>query len=164
MEVDQLFLKEIQFRLEDNWKRIELCLKELDDSEIWETPNPSTNSIGNLMLHLIGNLSHYIHRHIAGWPYHRKREKEFSDHRSYDKSVLQAKLKLCIKETVNIIKNLEKDTLTEEKIIDGNRYSRVGILIHVVQHFAYHTGQIVYWTKAIKNKDLGYQTNYPPVE
>jgi len=144
------------FRLHENTTRVEKCLIELSEEEIWLKPNKSTNSVGNLMLHLRGNITQYIISSLGNKEDMRNRELEFTTSGSYNKSELFDKLNSTVTEAVDIIKNLSEDELLSARSVQGYELSGTGIIIHVVEHYSYHTGQIALWTKLLKDKDLGF--------
>jgi uncharacterized damage-inducible protein DinB len=57
---------------------------------------------------------------------------------------------------VTVIKNIKEDELLPPRSVQGFNYSAIGIIIHVVEHYSYHTGQIIFWTKLLKNRDMGF--------
>jgi len=144
------------FRLEENTPRIEKCLNELSEEEIWKKPNNSSNSVGNLILHLCGNITQYIISSLNEKEDNRNRDKEFTTTSGYTKSELLKKLTTTLDQAIHILKNLSEKDLLRVRTVQGFDYSGIGIIIHVVEHYSYHTGQITFWTKFLKNKDLGF--------
>ena len=66
------------------------------------------------------------------------------------------KLHITIEKAKSIIQKMDGDNLLRKRIVQGFQYSGMGIIIHVTEHYSYHTGQIAFWTKQLKNKDLGF--------
>jgi len=64
-----------------------------------------------------------------------------------------------VSEATGIIKNIDERSLTKIYSVQGFNLSGIGIIIHITEHYSYHTGQIAFWTKQIKNKDLGFYAN-----
>ena len=60
-------------------QRVDHFVHAVPAGSLWTKPFPFGNSIGHLVLHLTGNLNHYIGAMIAGSGYVREREKEFTD-------------------------------------------------------------------------------------
>lgn len=143
-------------RNEENTKKIIKCLNEIDETEVWKTPNNNSNSIANLILHLCGNITQYIISALGNTKDSRERDKEFSTKKGYNKSELESKLIATITEANKIIKNIPEDTLCKIYQVQGFNLSGIGIVIHVTEHYSYHTGQIAFWVKQLKNKDLGF--------
>ena len=144
------------FRLEENTPRVEKCLNELSEKEVWLKPNNSTNSVGNLILHLCGNITQYIISSLGNKDDTRIRDLEFTTSGGYNKSELFDTLSSTVTQAVDIIKTLSEDELLRVRSVQGYELSGIGILIHVVEHYSYHTGQIAFWTKLLKDKDLGF--------
>lgn len=152
----QEFKAQSIFRLEENPPRIKKCLDQLSEDEVWKKPNNSSNSIANLILHLCGNITQYIHSSLANTPDNRNRDLEFSITQAYSKAELFEKIDTVIKTAVKIIDDCDEATLLKLKSVQGFEFSGTGIIIHVVEHLSYHTGQIAFWTKYLKNQDLGF--------
>src|SRR4051794_26041832 len=70
--------------------QIRECLAQLDDEQIWWRPNESSNSVGNLVIHLAGSLNHYLNRAVGGFEYDRDRAAEFAERRHIPKDELLA--------------------------------------------------------------------------
>src|SRR5205085_2382135 len=65
--------------IDESLPRIRKCLAELSDEEIWFRPNEQSNSMGNLVLHLCGNVGQYVLSGLGGAADHRRRPEEFSE-------------------------------------------------------------------------------------
>jgi uncharacterized damage-inducible protein DinB len=154
--VSQELIKQSVYRFELNLPRIEKCLDELNDEEIWQRPNSSSNSIGNLVLHLCGNITQYIISGLGGKADERNRDSEFSAAGGMKKDELRKKIQSTVMNAVQVMKNLDENDLTGVKSLQGFDVSGIANIIHVVEHFSYHTGQITFWTKCLKDKDLGF--------
>jgi uncharacterized damage-inducible protein DinB len=144
------------FRLNENTSRVEKCLIELSEEEIWLKPNKSTNSVANLMLHLCGNITQYIISSLGSAEDTRNRDVEFTIEGGYNKDELLNQLTTTIEQSIKVLKNLGDEELLEVRSVQGYDLSGTGIIIHVVEHYSYHTGQIALWTKLIKDKNLGF--------
>jgi len=79
-------------RSEENTPKIQKCLHELTEDEIWQRPNPSSNSVGNIILHLCGNITQYILSSLGKIEDKRERDKEFSTKGGLNKKELFDKL------------------------------------------------------------------------
>ena len=159
METEILFhlKKESKRRiLEESIPRCIQCIGELTDVEIWYRPNGNVVSVGNLILHLCGNARQWIFSGIFDQPDVRQRQQEFDTQGPLDRSFLLDKLTVLSRDLEHAIDTLTVDQLTKVKDVQGFEESVIGILIHVVEHFSYHTGQIVYYTKATKDIDTGF--------
>lgn len=150
------FKEQIIFRIETNLPRINTCIENLNETEVWQKANESSNSIGNLMLHLIGNITQYIISGLGGEPDNRNRDLEFYPQKRIPKAELENILSIAVNGSITIIKSLSIQQLTRRYSIQGHDISGIASLIHVTEHLSYHTGQIVYLTKALKNIDTGF--------
>jgi len=143
-------------QLDEYTTKIERCLMDLNDREIWERPNESSNSVGNLVLHLCGNITQYIISSLGNIEDNRKREEEFKASGGHNKDELMHKLSDVVAQAKDIIIHLDTGELLMVRSVQGFELSGLGIVLHVVEHFSYHTGQIAFWTKLLRNKDLGF--------
>jgi uncharacterized damage-inducible protein DinB len=150
------FIQQSIAHFEENTPKIEKCLTELTEDELWHRPNASSNSTGNLILHLCGNITQYILSGLGNIEDKRERDKEFTSTRVLQKEDLLNKLKATVVSAVKIMRSLKDDDLLQKHSVQGRDLSAIGIIIHVVEHYSYHTGQIIYWTKLIKDRDLGF--------
>lgn len=149
-----------QFNLrvyEEGCARIEKVLGFLTEEEVWYQPNDQSNSIGQLILHLCGNVIQWIGSGIGGQPDLRVRDAEFAPPQQYSKAVLLEKLKLLRPITDRALATIvTTEDLTLARSVQGFDETVLGIVIHVTEHFSYHTGQIAIIAKYLKGMDLGF--------
>ena len=69
------------------------------------------------------------------------------------------KLARTVAEAVATIRAAGRDEMLRVRTVQGFRMSGIGIAVHVCEHYSYHSGQIAFWTKLLKNKDLGFYAN-----
>jgi uncharacterized damage-inducible protein DinB len=150
------FIQQSIFIIDQNTPRITRCMNELEETDIWKRPNNASNSVGNLILHLCGNITQYIISSLGEAKDIRERDKEFSASGGYLKYELIEKLHTTIEKAKSVIQKMDGDNLLRKRVVQGFQYSGMGIIIHVTEHYSYHTGQIAFWTKLLKNKDLGF--------
>ena len=150
------FIDEVLYRIDENTVKLASCLKELQETEIWKRPNKSSNSVGNIILHLCGNIRQYAISSLGHKEDVRERHKEFSADGGYSKSELIEKLVGTVDDAKSIIQNVSHSELLKKRRVQGYNHSGIGIVIHVAEHYSYHTGQIIFWTKLLKNKDMGF--------
>jgi uncharacterized damage-inducible protein DinB len=155
-ELIKEFIDQSIHRIDENTPRIARCMNELDEADTWRRPNDSSNSVGNIILHLCGNITQYIISSLGKTEDIRGRDKEFSANGGYSKWELIAKLNTTVEKAKDIIQNMDRNSLLRKRQVQGFEYSGMGIIIHVTEHYSYHTGQIVFWTKLLKDKDLGF--------
>ncbi|MBN8680225.1 MAG: DUF1572 family protein [Chitinophagales bacterium] len=150
------FTEQIARHMEMNTPRIAKCLAELSEEELWQRPNEASNSVGNLMLHLCGNITQYILSSLAGRPDQRMRDAEFAAEGGYTKAELLQKLQETVNAATQVIRQASREEMLRERTVQGFQMSGIAIAVHVCEHYSYHTGQIAFWVKLLKSKDLGF--------
>ena len=155
----QEFKAQIMLRMEENPPRIERCLAELSEAEIWQRPNPASNSVGNLILHLCGNIRQYAIASLGQAPDQRQRDSEFAARDGYNKAELLEKLQSTVTAALETIRQTNDEEMMRVRSVQGFQMSGIGIAVHVCEHFSYHTGQIAFWVKLLKDKDLGFYSD-----
>lgn len=156
MNIAEEFKEQSIYRIKESHTRIIACLDLLDDSQIWFKPNSALNSMGNLVLHLCGNITQYIISTLGGAPDHRNRDAEFAATGGKTKDELKAMFNKVIEQTILCINAASKADLTTLKKVQVYELTGVGIILHVTEHLSYHTGQIAFLTKLLLEKDLGF--------
>jgi len=156
MNVESLFLQFSTAKLRQFTDRIEVCFGKLTEAQIWTRGGENENAIGNLALHLNGNVRQWIVTTLGNNPSTRDRDSEFSARQGHTPAELGAALRQTIEEAVHVISGLDADRLTRMYEIQNYRVSGVEAVYHVVEHFAEHTGQIIYATKALTGEDMGF--------
>ncbi len=144
------------YRMKESLRMIKICLDQLSEEQVWQKPNESSNSVGNLILHLCGNITQYGIASIQNLEDTRKRDEEFSTKSGYTKTELIKKLEDTIAEAKRAIYDAPLEELLRKRYVQGFNFSGVGNIIHITEHLSYHTGQIALWTKILQNKDLGF--------
>jgi Protein of unknown function (DUF1572). len=146
----------VGYRMNESLRMIKICLDKLPEDKIWQKPNESSNSIGNLMLHLCGNITQYGIASIKNEEDNRKRDGEFSATSGFSKEELFKKLSDTVEEAKRTFYEAPLQELLRKRSVQGFNFSGVGNIIHVTEHLSYHTGQIALWTKLLENTDLGF--------
>lgn len=147
-------------RMEENTPRIKKCLDQLTHEEVWAKPNDSSNSIGHLILHLCGNITQYVISSLGGEPDARMRDSEFNTSTHYSKEELFERINSVVSKASAVMRELDHSDILRIRSVQGFKYSAIGIVIHVTEHYSYHTGQIALLTKLKKNQDLGFYAGY----
>ncbi len=136
--------------------RIKQCLATLSTDEIWHRPNENVVSVGNLVLHLMGNLRQWVLSGLGQQPDHRQRNREFDHTDPLSADILTQQLDVLMTEVAAVLDQLTPADLLATYRVQGYQETGVAILMHVTEHFSYHTGQITYFVKTRKNVDLQY--------
>lgn len=134
--------------------KIESCLERLTDEDVWWRPNSESNSIGNLLLHLNGNVRQWIVGGVGNSPVERDRQQEFDERDMIPRGELIERLRETIAEADAVLANLDRVRLNERRQIQGYDVSAFEAIYHVVEHFSMHAGQIIMLTKMRTAKDL----------
>jgi len=156
MSVESLFLDYSVKQLREFTGRIETCLGKLSDEQIWARGGEHENAVGNLVLHLCGNVRQWIVTTLGDDPAVRDRDGEFNAKGGVTAAELSANLKATVERAAQVISNLDTAKLTSEYNVQVYRVSGVEAVYHVVEHFAQHTGQIIFLTKMLTGGDLGF--------
>ena len=156
MTSDEIFLNFSADKLEQLHGRIQDCLGRLTPEQIWTRNSENENAVGNLVLHLSGNVRQWIGSGIAGLPDHRQREAEFDARGGMAPQELAELLKARIADAVVTIRELPPARLTERIVNQGYNVTVLESIAHVVEHFSQHTGQVILLTKLMTGNDLAY--------
>jgi len=154
-DLSQAFLqKSVSLLASDYLPTIERCLQHLTDEDVWSRPNDASNSIGNLLLHLRGNVTQWIIGGVGERVYERRRQQEFDERTHIPAKKLLAELKAVVEEAGEIIRGLKGNALLTRRQIQDCDVTVLEAIYHVVEHFGMHTGQIILLTKARTGTDL----------
>jgi uncharacterized damage-inducible protein DinB len=134
--------------------KIERCLEQLTDAQIWFRPNEASNSIGNLVLHLCGNARQWIVAGVGDSPDRRDRDSEFRQRKIIPKAELLELLRTTINEVEQVLADLDSNVILERRTIQGKDVELLEAIFHVTEHFSTHTGQIILLTKMLAQTDM----------
>jgi uncharacterized damage-inducible protein DinB len=150
-------LRQWRSRLEERFlPRIIECLAQLSEEEIWWRPNAASNSVGNLLLHLCGNMRQWIISGLGGAADIRERDKEFAERGPIARDALRDELQRTVKESCAVLARMKPGDLTRRYRIQQYDVTGYQAAAQVEEHVAYHLGQIIYVTKLKRGKDLGF--------
>lgn len=138
---------EAAHELNEAMNRIEHCLRQLTDDQIWWRPSESQNSIANLILHLCGNLRQWLHSGLTGAEDHRNRPAEFAQRQAIPTADLLALLRQTVAETTISVSNISPAEMLRVRRIQGFDQTALGAIFHSVPHFRGHTQEIIYRTR-----------------
>jgi uncharacterized damage-inducible protein DinB len=154
-DVGKAFLQQARSHLtEDFMPKIRKCLEVIDDDDLWWRADETNNSVGNLILHLCGNVRQWIISGLGGEPDLRQRPQEFSERSHVPGAVLLARLEETLQEADRVLASFDGSELLGDRVIQGFRRTALEAIFHVVEHFSFHTGQIIYITKLRRRVDL----------
>ena len=135
--------------------KIHHAASQLDEKQLWWRPAQGTNSVGNLLLHLSGNLTFWIGQGLGDVPYARDRAGEFSATGGLPKEVLLQDLARVVGDCERILEKEDEGSLSQTATLQGYETDRLGIIFHAVEHMAYHTGQILWAVKQALGDEHG---------
>ncbi len=123
-----------------------------NEEDLWTKTDDIPNSAGNLCLHLIGNLNHYIGATLSDSGYERKRDAEFST-KHISRNELSSNIENTIEVVKNSLNNLSDDDLEKPyPLQEGHEPSKTNsALLKILAHFSYHLGQINYHRRLLTN-------------
>jgi uncharacterized damage-inducible protein DinB len=157
LELTALFLDTSRKLLFDqHWPRIKTCVESLTIEQIWWRPNEASNSIGNLLLHLNGNVRQWIVTSFNRGEDKRNRPAEFAAKEGGSAKELLDWLGATLDEAAQVLERLTPAELLANYEVQGYHTNGVYVVYHVVEHFGMHYGQIAYITKLLSGKDLGF--------
>lgn len=156
-DVVRLFLEQSHKMLFDqSWPRLRSTVEGLTEEQLWWRPNEASNSIGNLLLHLNGNVRQWIVTSFNRRDDQRNRPAEFAEKSGGTARELLARLGATMDEAEQVFLRLTEADLVAPMDIQGYHTTGLAAVYHVVEHFGMHYGQIVYVTKALQGNDLGF--------
>lgn len=129
------------------FERIQHCLNQLTEDQVWTRPQPELNSIGNLILHLCGNLGQWLVAGIEGSADLRNRHAEFAERGPIPKALLLEQLETVVNQTRRILNRIDARQLLMQRRIQGFEVTGLGAIFDSIPHFRGHTQEIVHMTR-----------------
>ncbi|MGI9517212.1 MAG: DUF1572 family protein [Pirellulaceae bacterium] len=145
--VAQTFLDDASDLLDQSVVKIRNCLEQLSDQQIWWRHHPESNSAGNLVLHICGNLRQWAIAGVGGEPEKRDRDSEFAATGGQSGSQLLALTEQTVSEARQVFQMLKADDLLREYVIQGFAVTGLHAISHTTTHFVGHTHQIIFLTR-----------------
>jgi uncharacterized damage-inducible protein DinB len=127
--------------------KIAAAVRTVPADHLWWRPHDGANSVGNLLLHLAGNVRQWVVSGIGGAPDVRHRDGEFAASGGMEQEALLAHLLEALRDADHVLAGLSPSALGETRRIQGRETTVFAALYHVVEHFAGHTGQIILLAK-----------------
>lgn len=156
-EVTRLFLDFSRGKLVDEyWPRVRTAVESLTDEQVWWRPNEASNSVGNLLRHLNGNVRQWLIASFNGVEDARDRPAEFAERQVIPPALLLRSLGETMEDAAAVLSRLTEADLTRTWQIQGYTVTGLDAVYHVVEHFGMHQGQILYVTKLLRGEDLGF--------
>jgi len=154
--LERQFLDHSTNKLRQYTGSIGTCLGMLNEEQVWARGGENENAVGNLVLHLCGNVRQWIIGGVGGRPDSRDREREFRTRGGVPAGELMDRLQATVEEAAEVIRAVTAARMAERLVIQGYGVSVMEAIYHVVEHFSMHTGQIIFATKLLTGADLGF--------
>ena len=142
--------------LKQYWPRLRACVESLTDEQIWWRPNDASNSVGNLLLHLNGNVGRWLVASFNKLEDARNRPAEFKEPERSPGALLLRQLGETIQQASAVLSRLTETDLLARYEIQGRNVTGLAAVYQVVEHFGLHYGQILYVTKMLRGEELGF--------
>ena len=161
MDLARAFLDQSRASLRgDHLPKIEAALERMSEDDLWWRPNDASNSAGNLVLHLAGNVRQWIVAGLGGAADVRDRAAEFAATGGVSKAEALARLRAAVEEAGHVLARLDAADLAARYRIQGHEVTGLYAVYHVVEHFAMHAGQILWLAKARSGEGLGFYETF----
>ena len=151
-----IFITAAAATLTQHTARIDACLTKLTPEQIWTRGSDNENAVGNLVLHLCGNLRQYTRHAILGEPDIRLRDEEFN---AVSGGALREQLQAVVADAAEIVRAVSEERLTERITVQNREMTVLEAIFKTTEHFAQHTGQIIYAAKLLTHESLGFFTH-----
>jgi len=154
-ELGRALIEDARKRLVEAYPtQVKEALLALDDDQLWWRPNPAANSIGNLVLHLVGSTRHFLGRGVGGSDYVRDRASEFSERGPVPREVLLRHLEETVEEASRVLGVMDAEKLLDVSERVGEPQALIALVLRVTHHWSVHTGQILFAAKALREDAL----------
>jgi len=154
LQIADLFLAHSCAKLDQMNEHLAACLSNLTDAQIWQRGGAHENAIGNLILHLCGNMRQWIMHGVGGQPDVRTRDLEFSAASGQSGAELMKLFRSTISEATKTIAAATPAHLLERTTPQGREVTVLDAIYQVVGHVQQHIGQIILLTKHMTARDL----------
>ncbi|HMP29726.1 MAG TPA: DinB family protein [Saprospiraceae bacterium] len=158
-EIKTSFKSAAVMRLTESHERISKCINLLNEDQLVFRPNNVSNSVANIIIHTLGNMTQYILSSLGNQADMRDRDREFVPRSSINKHELIEKVDQVFEKVLQTINDCTGEELLRKRKVQGFYFDGVGIIMHVVEHASYHVGQITYLTKMLTNSETNYYAN-----
>lgn len=159
-EVTNAALKAAAHVLDHCQSVIEHCLGQLSEEQVWWRPREEMNSVGNLVLHLTGNLRQWIVAGLGGLADVRRRPEEFSQRGPIAKALLLERLREVVSQSKSVLAGVSAEAMLARRTVQGFELDGWQTLFDTVPHFKGHTQEIVCLTRLQRGAD--YRFHWQP--
>jgi uncharacterized damage-inducible protein DinB len=138
--------------------RVDRAVRSVPREKVWEKPFAFGNSLGHLVLHLTGNLNHYVGALIGGTGYVRDRPLEFTEPLHESPNVILKRFHEAVEMVTKTIAGMDAKTWQLPIADEPPIQTRFGLILVCAAHLNNHIGQMTYLVQA-----LGHSTQEPPI-
>ncbi len=138
--------------------RVEKATLAIPEDLLWTKPFAIGNSIGHLVLHLTGNLNHYVGALVAGTGYVRDRDHEFTDAEKYPRDEVLARFREAVDLVIRTVESQDEADFATPVDAQKPIQTRLGLFLVCAAHMNNHIGQMSYLVQALEST-----TKEPPV-
>ena len=143
-DLAQRFIDQSRFYLQTEYRtKLRAAVEALPADALWWRPHDESNSVGNLLMHLTGNVRQWIVAGVGGAADTRDRAAEFAAKAGPGGAELLAVLERTLDEVDAVLARLSAADLESMRTIQGREITVFEAIYHVVEHFSLHLGQIV---------------------
>jgi hypothetical protein len=147
-EIAVEYLRVARDVLSEGMRKVEHCLSQLSDEQLWWRPRPEMNSIANLLLHLSGNMRQWIIAPCTGLADVRNRPAEFGDRSGRTKQQVLAILQKTVAEADAAMAGVAPEQLTQPRRVQSYDVTLLQAIFNTVSHFRGHVQEIIHMTRA----------------
>jgi hypothetical protein len=153
-QIASLFLAASCAMLDQMTHQLAACVAKLNDNQIWQRGGAHENAVGNLILHLCGNMRQWIMHGVGQQPDMRTREVEFSTTGEVSGPALIATFQATVAQAKAVIESTSAERLCERTNPQGRDVTVLYAIYQVVGHVRQHVGQVILLTKQMTEQDL----------
>ncbi|MCB9898191.1 MAG: DUF1572 family protein [Planctomycetes bacterium] len=135
--------------------RLRRAVETLPETDLWWRPHPGALAVGNVLLHLEGNVRQWLLSGVGTLDDARDRAGEFAAREGATGDELLQRLEATVRAAADIVGQLDERDLLASYSIQGNDVTGLSAIYHVVEHFSWHVGQVVYVVKARAGAEHG---------
>ena len=148
-DVVKTFSRESTLELAAATGIIRHCLEQLNEEQLWWRPDGTMNSVGNLILHLCGNLRQWVISGVGGATDTRRRQQEFDARGPIPAAELLSAIEATTQAASEVLSRVTGEELLEERRIQGFTTTGLGAVIHSISHFRGHVQEIVHLSRTV---------------
>lgn len=135
--------------IESALSRIAHCVNQLSEEQVWWRPPQGMNAVGNLLLHLTGNVKQVLVDNLTGAPDTRNRPAEFASREAIPKAELLGRLTAIVQQAKAAFTAASDDRLASVVRVNNNDWTGIQAAVRCVAHFRGHTQEIIHMTREI---------------